>query len=412
MSEPRSQSIGLAVFGSIAAGVLAGLLLVLVAFAGEAESRITGSALVALGTGFVLLAAASRFTAQPQPWALRPAVATIAVGLSLVVLDPGDHLLGLMGWGWPVLLLVLVCWSFANARRSLRHWSRRAFLNPALFVLFVIAVGGAFETVAEAMSTTASATGRTYVVNDHRLYLSCTGHGGPTVVLFNGLGERTPSWASVARTVSASTRVCVFDRAGEGFSGSGPGAQDGHQVALDLHELLRTAGVRGPYVLAGHSVGGAYALVYAAMYPRQVAGLALIDSSSPNQFDLPDYPRFYSMWHRVGAVLPSLARVGSRLFGTPSSREYAADRIEFNQLRRVFDQAKGLRSLHGKPLAVVTADRDAARGWQAAQAKLARLSANSFQVHVRGATHAAILEDEGYARVAGNAIVEVSERAA
>ncbi len=214
------------------------------------------------------------------------------------------------------------------------------------------------------------------------------------------------------RTVSASTRVCVFDRAGEGFSGSAVGAQDGHQLALDLHELLRTAGVRGPYVLAGHSVGGAYALVYAAMYPGQVAGVALIDSSSPDQFELPDYPRFYSMWHRVGALLPSLSRVGSHLFGTPSPREYRADRVEFNQLPRVFDQAKALRSLHGKPLAVVTADREAVRGWQAAQAKLARLSTNSFQVHVRGATHATILEVESYARVASNAIVEVSERAA
>jgi pimeloyl-ACP methyl ester carboxylesterase len=205
--------------------------------------------------------------------------------------------------------------------------------------------------------------------------------------------------------------VCVFDRAGEGFSGSGPGAQDGHQLALDLYELLRTAGVRGPYVLAGHSVGGAYALVYAAMYPGQVAGLALIDSSSPNQFDLPDYPRFYSMWHRVGALLPSLARVGGHLFGTPSSREYSADRVEFEQLRRVFDQAKALRSLHGKPLAVVTADRGAMRGWQPAQAKLARLSTNSVHVHVPGATHGTILEDEDYVRIASSAIVEVSERA-
>jgi pimeloyl-ACP methyl ester carboxylesterase len=412
MSETRSQRIGLVVFGSIAVGVLFGLLLVLVVFAGDTESRITGSAVVALGTGFVLFAAASRSTAQPQPWALRPGVAAIAVGLSLVVLDPGDHQLGLMGWAWPVLLLVLVGWSFANARRSLRHWSRPAFLYPALFVLFVAAVGGAFETVAEATSTNAPASGRTYVVNAHRLYLSCTGRGGPTVVLFNGLGERTPSWTSVERTVSASTRVCVFDRAGEGFSGSAVGAQDGHQLALDLHELLRTAGVRGPYVLAGHSVGGAYALVYAAMYPRQVAGVALIDSSSPDQFELPDYPRFYSMWHRVGALLPSLSRVGSHLFGTPSPREYRADRVEFNQLPRVFDQAKALRSLHGKPLAVVTADREAVRGWQAAQAKLARLSTNSFQVHVRGATHATILEVESYARVASNAIVEVSARAA
>jgi len=410
-SAPTTTRVGIVVFGSIASGVLLGLLFALVVFAGGPESQITGSALVALGAGYMVLAAASRrFTAQPQSWARTPGVATSAAGLAVLALAPGDRVLGLAGWVWPLLLVALVGTSFLNARRSLRHWSRQAFVYPALFVLLLAAAGGAFETVAEATSTNAPSTGRTYLVNGHRLYLSCTGENTPTVVLFNGLGERTPSWALIERTVSARTRVCVFDRAGEGWSGQGRGAQDGHQLSLDLHELLRTARIPAPYVLAGHSVGGAYALVYASMYPRQVAGMALIDSSTPNQFELPDYPRFYSMWHRVGAVLPSLSRAGGHLLGLSTPRELSADRVEFEQLPRVFDQAKALRSLHGKPLAVVTADRDAMRGWQAAQAKLVRLSSNGFQVHVPGATHATLLEDEAYARMASKAIVEVTAR--
>lgn len=413
-SAPITRRVGLAVFGSIATGLVLGLLLVLVVFAGGSESRITGAALVALGTGFVTLAVASRRTAQPQPWALPPGVAAIVTGLALVALEPGDRALRLAGWIWPVGVLVVVGWSVSGARASLRHWSRRVLLHPALIVLLVAAVAGAFETVAEATSTTAPPpAGRTYLVDGHRLYLSCTGQGGapPTVVLVNGLGERATSWSAVQRAVAASGRVCVFDRAGEGWSGRGPGAQDAHQVALDLHGLLRAAGVPGPYVLAGHSVGGPYALVYAAMYPKQVAGMALIDSSSPEQFELPAYPRFYSAWRRVGAVLPSLSRVAGRLVGAESPRELSADRVEFNQLRRVFDQAKALRSLHGKPLAVVTADRGAMRGWQAAQARLARLSTNSVRLHVPGASHGSIL-DERFAGVVSRAIVEISERAA
>lgn len=408
---PSTRRIPLVVFGSIAAGFLLGLVLVLVVFAGASEGRIVGSALVGLGVGFAALAVASRLTVQRQAWALPPGVATVAVGLAVLALDPGARLLGLASWIWPVLVLVLVGWSFTNARRSLRHWARRAFLYPALVVLLLVAVGGAFETVAEATAVDAPTSGRTYLVDGHRLYLSCTGRGGPTVVLFNGLGERTQIWARVARTVAATTRVCVFDRSGEGWSGPGAGAQDGHQLALDLHELLRAARVSGPYVLAGHSVGGVYALVYAKMYPAQVAGMALIDSSSPEQFELPDYPRFYSMWRRVGALLPSLSRVGGRLVGASNAAEYSADRVEFNELPRVFEQAKALRSLHGRPLAVVTADRRAMRGWQAAQAKLARLSTNSSRVHVAGATHATILMDERYARIASMAIVDVTERA-
>ena len=410
-SSPSSR-IGLVVFGSIAFGAVLGLVLVLVVFAGGSESRITGSALVGLGIGFVALAAASRRTPQPQAWAGLPGVATVAAGLAVLALAPGGRLLGQAGWIWPALLLAIVAWSFVHGRRALRHWSRRAFLDPSLAVLLLVAAGGAFQTVADATAGGGPAAGRTYLVDGHRLYLSCTGQGSPTVVLFNGLGERTDSWAAVERTVSASTRVCVFDRAGEGWSGQAPGVQDGHQLSLDVHVLLKTAGVPGPYVVAGHSVGGVYALLYAALYPRDIAGVALIDSASPDQFDLPDYPRFYSMWRRVGALLPSASRVAGRLFGASSAREYSADRVEFNELPRVFRQAKALHSLHGTPLAVVTADRGAMRGWQPAQAKLARLSANSVHIHVAGASHSSLLDEERYAHIVGRTIVEVSERGA
>jgi pimeloyl-ACP methyl ester carboxylesterase len=411
---PPAGRIGVAVFGSIAAGLALGLVLSLVVFAGGSESEITGSALLALGAGFVALAVTSCRTSQPQLWAGTPGVVIAAAGLAVLALAPGSRLLGLAGWIWPVLLLELVAHSFVQARRSLRHWSRRAFLYPSLVVLLLVAVGGAFETVADAAAPSEQAVGPTYLVDGHRLYLSCSGHGSPTVVLFNGLGERTPSWQRVVPKVAVSHRVCVFDRAGEGRSGAAPGPQDGHQLALDLHGLLRAAHVPGPYVLGGHSVGGPYALVYAALYPEQVAGLALLDSSSPDQFDLPGYRRFYSMWRRVGAALPSLSRVGGRLFGA-SARELNANRIEFRELPRVLDQAKALRTLHGKPLAVVTADRDAMRGWQGAQNDLARLSTNSVHVHVAGATHATLLANEGYAGIASSAIdgviARVDERA-
>ena len=63
-------------------------------------------------------------------------------------------------------------------------------------------------------------------------------------------------------------------------------------------------------LLAGHSVGGTYALAYAMDYPKDVAGVALIDSGPPYQFDLPGYPGFYKLWRRGQALLPTLARAG------------------------------------------------------------------------------------------------------
>jgi pimeloyl-ACP methyl ester carboxylesterase len=419
--------IGLAVAGAIASGLLIGLLLVLVVLAGGPEHEITGAALLALGGGFVVLAVGSRrFTDQPQPWALLPGVASAVVGLAIWALAPGDHTIALAGWVWPGLLLVLVAWSVRGARRALRNWSRPALLYPALFVLLLVAAGGAYDTVVAATSSNPPLAGSTYLVNGHHLYLNCVGKGTPTVVLFNGLGERTPSWAWVQRAVSPSTRVCTYDRAGEGWSGGAPGAGDGHQVSSDLHGLLRAAHVPGPYVLAGHSVGGIYALLYAARYPEQVAGLALIDSATPYQFELPDYPGFYAMWRRASALLPSLARAGlmrvtsgagfatlpprarnsARAFAV-SPREVRADRVEFAQLPRAFDEAKAVESLGGKPLGVVTAGRGTQRGWSAAQERLAKLSRNSLQRTVVGATHAALLEDKGFASVTSRAITQV-----
>jgi hypothetical protein len=152
----------------------------------------------------------------------------------------------------------------------------------------------------------------------------------------------------------------------------------------------------------------------------------LIDSATPHQFDLPDYPSFYSMWRRVQALLPTLARAGvarayslssfsslppdarrqARAFGS-SPRELRADRDEFAQLRTVFRQDQALTSLGGKPLFVLTAGLGQQSGWFRAQDKLATLSANSVHPTTRGATHAALLEDEHYAALSGRAIAAV-----
>src|SRR5215831_18407903 len=111
--------------------------------------------------------------------------------------------------------------------------------------------------------------GRSYDVGGYRLHLNCTGSGSPTVVLQSGLGEPSPMWSRIAPAVAHTTRVCAYDRAGQGWSDDAPRPQDALQVADDLHTLLGRAGERGPYVLAGHSTGGAYAMTFAARYPRE-----------------------------------------------------------------------------------------------------------------------------------------------
>ena len=91
----------------------------------------------------------------------------------------------------------------------------------------------------------------------------------------------------------------------------GPEPRDAKRISGELHTLLSKTGIEGPYVLVGHSFGGLYAQTYAARYPDEVAGVALVESSSPKQFShRPASRESYEPPKRVFAVASLLARVG------------------------------------------------------------------------------------------------------
>ena len=119
-----------------------------------------------------------------------------------------------------------------------------------------------------------------FEVGGRRLFLRCTGHGGPTVVFESHL---THDWVALQNQLSGFTRVCSWDHPSGPWSRSDPaaGPRTARDIVADLHALLRVAGVPGPYVLAGHSNRGLFSLLYASTYPRQVAGLVLIDAVHP-----------------------------------------------------------------------------------------------------------------------------------
>jgi pimeloyl-ACP methyl ester carboxylesterase len=117
-------------------------------------------------------------------------------------------------------------------------------------------------------------------VGGRRLFLRCVGHRSPTVVFEGGL---TTDWYELQNQLAPFTRVCSYDHPGGPRSRSDPAPtpRTARDFVADLHTLLRVAHVPGPYVLAGHSNGGLFTLLYASTYPRQVAGLVLIDAVHP-----------------------------------------------------------------------------------------------------------------------------------
>jgi pimeloyl-ACP methyl ester carboxylesterase len=330
-------------------------------------------------------------------------------GASLLIFAPSAAVLQALGWVWPPALLTLVVWMTLHARRQLRSRTRGWLLYPVFGFLALASLGGAYETLGESLHRRALPPGGQLVdVGGHRLYLHCNGSGSPAVVLEAGLGESSSAWETIAPAVAHQTRVCTYDRAGLGWSENATGSQNGIQTATDLHTLLNRAGEPGPYVLAGHSLGGAYVLGFAERFPEQVAGVALLDSMSPDQFTrVAGYAGFYDGLHRVSGLLPPLARLGvGRIVGY-GAREGRGFRDDVAEIPDALKHAQALESIGAKPLIVVTAGKGQRAGWTSAQDELATLSTNSVHRLVPGATHASLLDDRADAAISSRAIRDV-----
>src|SRR5918998_4117559 len=195
-----------------------------------------------------------------------------------------------------------------------RIWRPLLGLVVALLVLAV--AGAIYQAIATERAERAyPPPGEMVGVGGHRLHINCVGQGGPTVVLDSGSGAMSAHWALVQRAVSGTTRVCAYDRAGMGWSEMGPEPRDARQITGELHALLEGAGIEGPYVLVGHSFGGLYMQTYAARYPDEVAGVALVDSSTePDQFSQrPEAQDSNEPQKQSSAAVPQLVRLGVSL---------------------------------------------------------------------------------------------------
>jgi pimeloyl-ACP methyl ester carboxylesterase len=69
----------------------------------------------------------------------------------------------------------------------------------------------------------------------------------------------------------------IYDRAGTGWSDRIRLPRSAAEAAGELRELLQVAEIPGPYLLVGHSLGGAYARRFSQLYPRETAGVVYID---------------------------------------------------------------------------------------------------------------------------------------
>jgi pimeloyl-ACP methyl ester carboxylesterase len=156
--------------------------------------------------------------------------------------------------------------NFFGRRRS------RAFIIIALALLTGAVLGDA-------------ASPQLVQVGNLRIETKVEGAGNPAVILESGFTGGLFPWGPIQSAVAKQTLVLSYERAGLGRSEPGPNPRTAEQIARELHALLAAKAIAPPYILVGHSAGGLFVRVFAHLYPKEIAGLVLVDPATEEDYE-------------------------------------------------------------------------------------------------------------------------------
>ena len=309
----------------------------------------------------------------------------------------------------------------ARGGRAFAGMARRcaaALTRPPWVVLLCASI---LAINVDAERATDKANGQFYSVEGRRMRLVCegpTGSSKPVVLFESGAFGFAGDWAYVqSRLTAQGVRSCAYDRAGMGLSDRAAEPRDGVNVARDLEKLLVAADVPGPYVLVGHSMAGARVHLFANRNPEKVAGLVLVDSTTPEATldpavmkyvnDFTGAAKAAAMTAKFGILkLLSVTALGDKV-GLPP-REDAQKRAQFASAsynQTSYDEVKNWPMAAAQaratgplnpawPVAVISAgilSADEGERIQALQPPPALASRHGFVSVVEGATHNGLL---------------------
>ena len=130
--------------------------------------------------------------------------------------------------------------------------------------------------------------GKMYSVDGTEIHMYCTGpenNAHPTIIIISGGGTPSYVYDDLRENLSKTIRTCSYDIAGFGWSEPNDAPSTVKNMSDELYQLLQTAQIDGPIILAGHSLGGLVSLIYSAEHEEQVVGIAFIDSSHYDQVE-------------------------------------------------------------------------------------------------------------------------------
>jgi len=304
------------------------------------------------------------------------------------------------------------------------RWLRKIALSLCVMVILLVLAGASYQAISSRLDARRfPESGRLVDVGGYRIMLNCTGAGSPTVILEAGWSDLSVEWRTVRPEIAKFSRVCSYDRAGYGGSDPGPMPRTSHQIATELHALLRNAGEMPPYVLVGSSFGGYNVRVFNGLFPDEVAGIVLADATQEDQYEL--LPK---AWNAISAaqlkhcerlarysllvVDLGIGRLMLRAQGAQGHDDYLilqtkylrARTSELRDIRISAEQARTADHISDKPLMVLTAAENTdtllssglsehdfeefQRVWvDDLQMRLARLSSRGRRIMVPGSGH-------------------------
>ena len=155
--------------------------------------------------------------------------------------------------------------------------------------ILICAIGGAVGLSSAVFAQAADSTDRMIKVGTHDIHVRTAGFanrqpGTPVIVLEAGNGQTVATWDPIFASIAAFAPVVAYDRRGLGKSEWDSIPPTLERVARTTHAMLDAAGIAPPYIVAGHSLGGAFARYFAGLYPKEVVGLIQIDPTRTTSY--------------------------------------------------------------------------------------------------------------------------------
>ncbi|MBV1774597.1 alpha/beta hydrolase [Burkholderiaceae bacterium DAT-1] len=157
-------------------------------------------------------------------------------------------------------------------------------------------------------------------------------HG--TVVFENGARETLDTWDQVIADIGKDMTTFAYNRPGYGKSPETSDPRDGRTIVDALRLRLQQQGLKPPYLLVGHSMGGLYMQLFARLYPQEVRGVVLVDSLYPGIIKRPEEFPLYTrigkqlfLSRTVAREIDEIHHTGEMVLGLPSPDEIPMIRL-------------------------------------------------------------------------------------